>query len=121
MKFILSSLFTLMLTLSYSQLVGGAVIAEKRDVLPEASFELEGPTHGWATFELAVDRNGNVTSAHLKDGTLKSSIDKNDAKKHAMKIKFTAGTHFPKFHTAEVKITMVKWEKPPKELEISID
>lgn len=110
-----------MLTLTYAQLVGGDVIVEKRDVVPETNFTVEGAHEGWAIMELAVDRKGNVTSANLKETNLKSTLDKIQIKKHAMTLKFAAGTHFPKFHNAEVKITMIQSENPPEELEIIID
>jgi len=114
----------LMLSLSSAlnaQLVGGAVVAEGRDVIPQTSFTIEGHSQGWAIITLAVDREGNVTSAKIKETTIKSSIDKLEVRRHALKIKFVPGTHFPKFHNAEVKITMTKYENPPEEMEIIID
>ncbi|GAB5419100.1 MAG: hypothetical protein Crog4KO_06080 [Crocinitomicaceae bacterium] len=121
MKFLVTLVFSLIMTLSYAQLVGGDVIAEKRDVVPETNFTMEGAHQGWAVMTLAVDREGNVTSAQLKETNLKSTVDKIQIKKYAMTIKFIAGTHFPKFHHAEVKITMIPYENPPEELEIVID
>lgn len=121
MKVLTTALFSLSLTLSYAQLIGGSVVPEGRDVTPETVFQMEGARDGWATFELAVDRNGKVTSAQLKETNLNSSIDKMQAKKHAMRITFVAGTHYPKFHSAVVKITMIKSEHPPQEIEIIID
>lgn len=121
MKLLLTLLLTLTLKTALSQLVGGAVIAEGRDVLPETSFQLDGHSQGWAIITLAVDREGNVTSAKIKETNIRSSIDKLEVRRHALKIKFVPGTHFPKFHNAEVKITMLKSETPPKQLEIKID
>jgi hypothetical protein len=121
MKLGLTLFFTLMFFLSYSQLTGGDAVAEGRDVVPETHFLIEGAHNGWAVLELAIDREGNVTSAQLKETNLKSSLDKMQMKKHSMSIKFVAGTHFPKFHHAEVRITMLESENPQNELEIIID
>jgi glucose/arabinose dehydrogenase len=121
MKLVITFLFTLTLSLSYSQLTGGDVLAEGRDVVPGSKFIAEGAHNGWVVMTLAVDREGNVTSAQLKETNLKSSIDRMQMKKHAMALKFVSGTHFPKFHNAEVRITMLKSENPPQELEIIID
>ncbi|MCR9174134.1 MAG: hypothetical protein NXI10_16665 [bacterium] len=121
MKFFLVTILSMFALTTHAQLSGGAVVAEGRDVLPETTFEVEGYNDGWALFSLAVDREGNVTSAQLEETNLKSSIDRIELKKHAMSLKFQPGTHFPKFHNAEVRITMVKSENPPQELEIIID
>ncbi len=121
MKFILIALLSLLTLSSHAQLTGGGAAAEGRDVVSGTVFEIEGANNGWAKFSLAVDREGKVTSAQLEETNLKSSLDKLEVKKHALKIKFEPGTHYPKFHNAEVRITMVKWENPPKEIEIIID
>ncbi len=121
MKFLVTFAFSLMITLSYAQLVGGDIIVAKRDVVPETNFTMEGAHQGWAIITVAVDREGNVTSAQLKETNLKSTVDKIQIKKYATTLQFVAGTHFPKFHNAEVKITMIPYENPPKELEIIID
>lgn len=96
-------------------------MAEGREAVPEASFTLEGAHDGWAIVSIAVDREGNVTSAQLEETNLKSTLDKIEIKKHALKLKFVSGTHFPKFHEAQVRITMKKTDKPQQELEIIID
>lgn len=121
MKFIIIALFSVLALNTHAQLSWGNTAADGRDVVPETSFIVEGVTNGWAKFSIAVDREGNVTSAQLEETNLKSSINKIQLKKHAMKIKFMPGTHYPKFHNAEVRITMVKSENPPEELEIIID
>jgi len=120
MKLILITIISFLSLHSHAQLTGGAVVAEGRDVLPETSFIVEGAHDGWAIFSLAVDREGNVTSAQLEETNLKSSLDKMEVKKHALKLKFVPGTHFPKFHQAQVRITMKESENPPQELEIII-
>lgn len=121
MKFAFAFLFMFTLSFSHAQLTGGDVVAEGRDVVQGSKFIVEGAHNGWAVMTLAVDREGNVTSANLKETDLKSSIDKIQIKKHAMALKFVSGTHFPKFHNAEVRITMLKSENPAQELEIIID
>lgn len=121
MKLVLIFFLSFLAPQAHAQLSWEGVAADGRDVIPETVFEIEGASEGWTKFSIAVDRNGNVTSAQLEETNLKSSIDKLEAKKHALKIKLIAGTHYPKFHNAVVRITMVKWENPPKELEIIID
>ena len=116
--------FLSILTLSshaQAQLTGGAVVAEGRDVAEGTVFQIDGIKDGWASFVLAVDRTGKVTSAEIQETNLSSSIDKMQLKKHEMKLKFQPGTHYPKFHNAEVRLTMIKSENPPQEIEIIID
>lgn len=121
MKFIVIVFFSLLALNSHSQLSWEGTAADGRKAVPGTSFIMEGAKSGWAKFSIAIDRNGNITSAQLEETNLKSSIDKMALKKHAMKIKFQPGTHYPKFHNAQVRITMIKSENPPEELEIIID
>ncbi|XOV67650.1 MAG: hypothetical protein ACFHU9_00495 [Fluviicola sp.] len=121
MKFLLIIILSTLARTSHAQLSWGSEAADGRDVMPQTKFIVEGYNNGWAKFSVAVDREGNVTSAQIEETNLKSSIDKIELKKHALTIKFEPGTHYPKFHNATVKITMVKSENPPNQLEIIID
>lgn len=105
---------------AFGQLVGGEMVASGRNIVTQTDFKLDGHNNGWAIYTLAVDLDGKVTSADLKESSLKSRLDNMDIRNHVMKLKFEKGTHYPKFHHVEVKITMVKSENPP-ELEIIID
>jgi hypothetical protein len=121
MKFSFLALFVFFVSTAFGQLVGGDVIAEQRDVIPETTFIMEGARNGWAVVTLAVNREGAVTSVQIKETNLKSSIDKMDLRKFAQGIRFEPGTHYPKFHHAEVRITMIESENARKEIEIVID
>lgn len=114
-------LFFLVSYSSFGQIIGGAIVTEGRDIAQETDFTIEGHNDGWATFTLAIDREGNVTSAQLKETSLKSSLDKIELRKYAMTLKFQSGTYFPKFHNAEVKVTMKKVSNPPQQFELEID
>lgn len=105
---------------AFGQLVGGEMIADKRDIVTETNFKIDGHHDGWAIYTLAVDLEGKVTGAVLKESNLPSRLDNIDVRNYVMKLKFQSGTHFPKAHHVDVKITMVKSQNPP-ELEIIID
>ena len=93
---------------SFSQLVGGTLVDEGRKLSGTESFIQEGTVNGWAVYDLAVDREGNVTSAVLKESNLTRTSAKFQIRNYMMTMKFEPGTHFPKFHHVDVKITLVK-------------
>lgn len=93
---------------------------EGRKVISETPFVLEGSVDGWAIYELAMDRKGNVTSARIIKTNLKRTTAKMQVRNYMMTMKFTAGTHFPHFHHAQVKVTLVKGQVKD-EIEIKID
>lgn len=105
---------------SFGQIVGGEVVAEKRDIITETDYTIEGYHAGWAIYTLSINREGVVTEASLKESNLPSRLDNMDVRNYVMKLKFQPGTYYPKFHHADVKITMTKAENP-KQLEIEID
>lgn len=105
---------------AFSQLVGGDVLLDKRPLLTDADFKVEGHHDGWAIFTLAIDLDGNVSSAIVKETNLTSRLDRMDIRNYLVKLKFQKGMHYPKFHHVDVKVTMVKSENPP-EMEIIID
>ncbi len=118
---ILLILFLLIATTSHSQLLSGGVKDEGRVVVSKSPFIQAGTIDGWAKYELAIDRKGNVTSARSIETNLKRTSAKMQIRNYVMTMKFTPGTIYPKFHHAVVKITLVKSDVQPQEIEIIID
>lgn len=113
--------FLLISTNSFSQLLSGGLKDEGRVVVSETPFLQEGTVDGWAKYELAVDRKGNVTSAKIIETNLKRTSAKMQIRDYVMTMKFTPGTIYPHFHHGIVKITLVKSANAPKQKEIIID
>jgi len=105
---------------AFGQIVGGEMVASGRTMITTTDFHIEGHHSGWAIYTLAVDLEGNVVGAEIGESNLPSRLDKMDVRNYVMKLKFQKGTHYPKLHHVEVKITMDKSENPP-ELEILIN
>jgi hypothetical protein len=103
-------IFILLGSVSYGQLMSGDLLAEGRRMISPIGFLIEGRANGFISYELAVDRDGNVTSARLltDESDIKSTPSQIEVYKHVMKMKFESGTHFPKFHHVVVKVTLVK-------------
>lgn len=101
-------LFLLFSTTSFGQLISGDLIEEGRKVLNKPAFVIEGMANGYAKYELAVDREGKVTSARLVDTNLKSTPATFTIKNYVKTFTFQPGTYYPKFHHVIVKITMLK-------------
>ena len=93
---------------SNAQLLSGTAVDEGRLILANPIFIQEGTIDGWATFELAINRNGKVTSAKIVETNLKRTTAKMQIRDYLMTLKFTPGPHYPKFHHAKVKITLYK-------------
>ena len=121
MRSILVLLLILLSTNSYSQLISGGAKNEGRVVISETPFVLAGTIDGWAKYELAIDRKGNVTSAEILETNLARTSAKLQIRNYVMKMKFTAGSVYPRFHHGVVKITLVKSNDLPKQPEIIID
>lgn len=100
--------FLLFASSSFGQLVGGDLIAEGRKLKGTETFIQEGTVDGYAIYQLAVDREGNVTSAALQETNLTRTSAKVQIRNYVVKLKFEPGTHYPKFHHVDVKITLVK-------------
>lgn len=102
----------LIITNSYSfgQLLSGDLKDEGRKLLSTETFILEGRHDGTVVYELAVDRNGKVTSARLigDQTTISSTPAQIEVYRHVMELKFQPGTHYPEFHHVVVKMTVVK-------------
>ena len=77
-------------------------------MITETNFIQEGTINGWAIYELAVDREGNVTSVNLIEANFNRTSATVQLRNYLKKFKFEAGTYYPKFHHVRIKITLVK-------------
>jgi len=109
MKVLTSITFVLFSILANAQLLSGSLVDEGRKMTSNSTFVIEDSHEGAAVFELAVDREGKVTSAKLiSDGTtVVSTPARIKARSHVMGYTFTPGTHFPQFQHVRVKVTLV--------------
>lgn len=89
-------------------MIDGALLEEGRKLLTETNYTIEATKTGWATYELAVDRTGKVTSARLIDSNLTSTPSKMMVRDHLMKYTFQPGTYYPKFHHVQIRISTTK-------------
>lgn len=101
-------LFLLLSPLSQAQLVSGTLLEEGRKMVSDVSFIREGTIDGWAIYKLAVNREGNVTSATLEEANFNRTSAKIQLRNYLMTLKFEPGTYYPKFHHVNIKITLVK-------------
>lgn len=91
-----------------AQMVGGTLMEEGREMVSEVEFVQEGTVNGWATCELAVDREGNVTGVSVVETNLTRTSAKMQIRSYVYALKFEKGNHYPKFHHVQIKITLVK-------------
>lgn len=105
-------IFLLFTSTVQAQLVSGAAKEEGRTIVSKSPFIQEGTIDGWAEYELAIDRNGNVTGAKIIATNLTRTSAKAQIRNYVMTMKFTAGTIYPAFHHAVVKVTLVKSANP---------
>ncbi len=101
-------LFILISSSSFGQLISGTLVEEGRKVLNNPAFIIEGMANGYAKYELAVNREGKVTSARLVETNLKSTPATFTIKNYVKTFTFQPGTYYPKFHHVVVKITMME-------------
>jgi hypothetical protein len=92
---------------SYSQMLRGSLMDEGRTILGTPEYTIDGISDGYADYELAVNREGDVTSARLIESSLRSTPAKYEIRNHVVKFKFEKGTYYPEFHHVVVKITMI--------------
>lgn len=92
---------------SNAQLVSGTLIEEGRKAITDIKFVQEGTANGYVVYELAVDREGNVTGLTLVESTIKSTPTKVNVRNYLKTVKFEKGTHYPQFHHVRVKVTLV--------------
>lgn len=100
--------FLLIGTHSFGQLVSGTLLDEGRKMVSVETFIQAGTVDGWAIYELAVNREGIVTNATLKETNLTRTSAKVQIRNYVMKLKFEPGTYYPQHHHVDVKITLVK-------------
>lgn len=114
MKTFKSSILILLLLftaqISNAQLLDGTLVDENRKLISEEDFEMTARKDGWMIFELAVDREGNVTSATFDEGSIISTPMKIEVREELMKLKFEPGNYYPKFHHVRVKMTLITEE-----------
>ncbi len=108
MKTICLFVFIALSSSSFGQLISGTLLDEGRKLTSTPAYILEGTIDGWAKYELAVDREGNVTSTKLIDTDIKRTSAKIQLHNHAKTLKFQPGTYYPEFHHVIVKFTLVK-------------
>lgn len=91
---------------SYAQLISGAIINENRQLITQTNFTISGSQTGHQIFEIAVDREGNVTSQRLisEQSSTTSTPLTMQAKNWLKKLNFEKGTHFPAHHHVLVRI-----------------
>jgi len=94
--------------ISFSQVISGPVKDEGRKLLDQPAFIIEGMTNGYAKYELAIDREGNVTSARKVKSNIRMAPAHIEMRNYVSKFKFEKGTIYPKFHHVIIKITMMK-------------
>lgn len=105
---ILLPLICLISFASYGQMLSGTLKDEGRKLVSEVKYVQEGGTDGWVIYELAVNREGNVTGLTLEESTIKSTPNKVAVRNYLSGLKFEKGTHYPQFHHVRIKITVVK-------------
>jgi len=95
-------------SLAYGQILNGAIKDEGRRLVTPTDFKYTGRVDGFAILELAVDREGNVTSTRLIETNIKSTPAMYELKKEITKLKFEKGTYYPQSHHAQVRFTLNK-------------
>ena len=101
-------IFSLFCGTAYGQLMSGTLMDEGRQMTSDSKFIVEGVKSGTAKFELAVSREGNVTSIRMVESNLKSTPAEFELKNYLKTFTFEKGNHYPKFHHVVVKMTVVK-------------
>ncbi|HNS41619.1 MAG TPA: hypothetical protein PKN22_02580 [Taishania sp.] len=101
---------------SFSQVVGGDLAKDGRKLTTPSDFTMYESSVGEVYYTISVDINGKVTSAKINGNkSIKVSIPL-DVRiyNYLMGPQFEPGTHFPKFHQGEVKLTLKKKEVKPQ-------
>ncbi|MBW7867125.1 MAG: hypothetical protein H3C31_02235 [Brumimicrobium sp.] len=108
-KYITLLLFVTLSYATFSQLKGD-IVRDNRKLVTPKDYIIQGIADGRVTFQIAVDINGDISSAKVVDSltTLKSSPAKIDAYTYVKDFKFEPGTWFPKFHQGQITITMLR-------------
>lgn len=90
------------------QVLDGSLVAEGRKLLTETDFKVEGTVEGYAIYELAVGRDGKVSSMTLESSDIKSTPTKMIIGNYLKGLTFTEATNYPKFQHVRIKVTSVK-------------
>jgi hypothetical protein len=110
MKKIFFFAFLVVSFLAQAQL-SGDLANDKRAVVKDFYFEIEGHKAGELVFSITVDETGHVVACEL-DKTASSGYSTPTMVTAINHIKanllFAAGSEYPQFHTGTVKITVVK-------------
>ena len=83
---------------------------EARKMISVSTFKLIDNNEGVAFYQLAVNRNGEVTSATLLSAgsTIVSTPTRMKMRNYLMTLKFEEGMYYPEFHHVRVKVTTSK-------------
>lgn len=106
--FLFSSLF--ISCFSFSQILGGTAIDEGRKLLSPTNFTIESQYEGKIVYEIAIDRDGKVTSDRKigEKSTLTATPPHIEAKKYLRSLMFTAGTNFPPHQHVTIQVNFKK-------------
>lgn len=103
-------LLALLVSLNLSAQVSGKIQEDNRSLLTTTDFTVKSNLSGVMYFNIAVNIEGEVTTATLvrEKSTIKSTPNMIKAKNLVMKLRFEKGTYYPKFHQGEVKLTFIE-------------
>lgn len=109
MKYLFALLLLLLAYSSSAQLISGDLLDEGRKIITETDYTMIGSTEGEIYYELAVDREGNVTSERLLGDmtTIHSTPLIYKARSYCKTLKFEKGTYYPKFHHVVIRINVL--------------
>lgn len=93
-----------------AQLLSGDLLESGRRIASSTDFTFKGSVEGVLIYELAVDREGKVTSVLYKGdrSTIKSTPIKLEAENFLKGLMFQPGTAYPKFQHVIVQLNYVK-------------
>lgn len=93
-----------------AQLLSGPILQENRKLLSQSDFLIQGNYEGHMVFEIAVNREGVVTSERLlgDQSSFVSTPATIQAKNLLKKLSFQSGTIYPAFHHVTVRVNFKK-------------
>jgi hypothetical protein len=102
--------FLLASSTTFSQILGGSAIDEGRKLLTKTNFILEGNFEGVIVYEIAVNRDGEVTSDRklVEQSTLQTTPPHILAKKWLRTLNFTPGSNFPQHQHVIIQVNFKK-------------
>lgn len=95
---------------SFGQILGGTAIDEGRKLLTATNFTLEGQFEGKIVYEIAIDRDGKVTSDRKigEKSTLTATPPHLEAKKYLRSLNFTPGSNYPTHQHITIQVNFKK-------------